>query len=63
MKAERFLKKYANYQKKCIAGYSWMEKKYKEKAYVKIDNAISARGRGLVTVDEAIRCILECLEE
>lgn len=62
MKTERFLKEYANYQKKCIAGYTLLEKKYKEKAYTKIYNALNARGRGLITVDEAIRCILECLD-
>lgn len=61
MKVERFLKEYASYQKKCIAGYSLMEKKYKEKASIKINTALSAREKGLITVDEAIKQILECL--
>ncbi len=62
MKVERFLKEYANYQKKCIAGYPLMKEKYKERAYAKIDTALSAREKSGITVDEAIRDIVECMD-
>lgn len=38
-----------------------MEEKYKEKAYKTIDNTLVVKEKGLITVDEAIRQILECL--
>ncbi len=59
---EKFIKEYANYQKKSISNRALMKEEYKEKAYIKINNALSLRGRGLITVDEAIRCILDCFE-
>ncbi len=62
MQVERFIREYANSQKKSISNYALMKEECKEKAYMKINNALSARERGLITVDEAIRCILNCFE-
>ncbi len=62
MQVERFIREYANSQKKSISNCALMKEEYKEKAYIKINNALSARERGLITVNEAIRCILNCFE-
>ena len=62
MKLERFIKEYASFQKMAITSNELMQDKYKEKAIINIDNALKAKERGLLTVDETIKSILQCLQ-
>lgn len=62
MKVERFIKEYANYKKNFICSCELMKTEYKEKALSKIDNVIKAKEKGLITVDETIKLILECCQ-
>lgn len=62
MQVERFIREYASSQKKTISNDTLIKEEYKEKAYIKINNALSTREKGLITVDETIRSILNCFE-
>lgn len=55
---ERFLKEYANYQKSTFVDNRLMISEIKERAVATIDRALKAHDRGLITVDETIRMIL-----
>lgn len=57
---ERFIKEYANYQKKYMSNNELMLDKIKDKAIKKIDRALQARERGLITVNETMKLIMEC---
>lgn len=63
MKVERFITEYANSRKRDIIANDLMRENIKADAIVKIDGAVRARERGLITVDETIRLILECFEK
>ena len=62
MKVERFIKEYANYKKNDYKSNELMKEDYKIKAINKIDRALTLRERGMITVDEAIRTILEAID-
>ena len=57
---ERFIKEYANYQKKYMSNNELMLDKIKDRAIKKIDRALQARERGLITVNETMKLIMEC---
>nr|DAP79618.1 MAG TPA: hypothetical protein [Caudoviricetes sp.] len=56
---ERFIREYANYQKKNVSNILVNEEHRKE-AVRRIDRAVKAREKDLVTVDETIKMILAC---
>jgi len=56
---ERFIKEYANYKKKSYQRNTLLQQEYKDEALNRIDKALKSKERGLITVDEAIRIILE----
>lgn len=62
MKVERFLQEYANHKKKSILECELMKEEIKTKAIKSINNTLKAKERGLITVDEAIKNILECCQ-
>jgi len=59
---ERFVKEYANYKKRNISNNELMLSEIKDKAVKKINGALRARERELITADETIRLIMECYE-
>lgn len=63
MKVERFITEYANSRKRNIIANDLMKENFKADAIAKIDGAVRARERGIITVDEIIRLILECFEK
>ena len=63
MKVERFITEYANSRKRNIIANDLMRENFKADAITKIDGAVRARERGLITVDETIRLILECFKK
>ena len=63
MKVERFIKEYANYKKNEYKSNTLMKEGLKYKAITKIDNVLLLKKRGLITVDEAIKSILEANDD
>lgn len=63
MKVERFITEYANSRKRNIIANDLMRENFKADAITKIDGAVRARERGLITVDETIQLILECFKK
>ena len=63
MKVERFITEYANSRKRNIIANDLMRENFKADAIAKIDGAVRARERGLITVDETIQLILECFKK
>ena len=63
MKVERFIKEYANYQKKSINSNELMKQEYKQKALNRMDNILKAKERGIITVDETILSIVNILND
>ena len=59
---ERFIKEYANYTKSCIIHNDLMKQDIKQKALEKIKKSIRAREKGLITVDETMKLIMNCFE-
>lgn len=59
---ERFIKEYANYKKKQIENYTLMKEEYKTEAIKRIENTLKEKERGLITVDETMKNILNCFE-
>lgn len=59
---ERFIKEYTRYKKLQILHCELMEKEKKTDALKNIDKALKAREKGLITVDETIKCIMNCFE-
>lgn len=59
-KIPRFVKEYANYQKKFAK--TLPNKEYATKAKEKIDRVVRVLERGLITVDEAMNAIYHCFE-
>lgn len=62
VKIPRFMKEYANYQKQSISNCELMKQEIKEKVFTKIDNALRATERGLITIDEGMKSIMNCFE-
>lgn len=60
LKVERFIKEYAAYQKRYIKeeAFFFTEEK-KIEAIKKIDRTVKCRQNGLITVEEAIKMIME----
>lgn len=59
-KAERFIREYASYQKKYVKEKAFFfTEKQKEDAIKKIDRTVKFRQAGLITVDEALKMIME----
>ena len=60
LKAERFIREYAAYQKRYVKekAFFFTEEK-KIKAIKKIDRAVKFRQAGQITVEEAIKMIME----
>lgn len=56
---ERYIKEYANAKIKRIKSNILMQKPLKETAINQINNALKIRERGLITIDETIKVILE----
>lgn len=59
-KLPRFLKEYANHKKQSITNNELMQEKYKEKGVSNIDKALKAYEKGLITIDESMKMILDC---
>lgn len=59
---ERFIKEYANHKKKAIVKNTMMQEEKKKEALKHIEKTLNARNRGLITIDEAIRNILDCFD-
>lgn len=53
----RFVKEYANFQKKSISGNEQMKSDLKDKALFTIDKALSLAERNMITVNEAMRIL------
>lgn len=53
----RFVKEYANFQKKSISGNEEMKPDLKNKALSTIDKALSLTERNMITVNEAMRIL------
>jgi hypothetical protein len=58
---ERFLTEYANYEKKLFKNNKLMQQEYKDKAIERINKILQCREKGLITIDETINGILNCL--
>ena len=59
-KAERFVREYASYQKKYVKEKAFFfTEEQKEDAIKKIDRTVKFRQAGLITVDEALKMIME----
>ena len=58
---ERFLTEYANYKKRLFKNNKLMQQEYKDKAIERIDNSLQCKEEGLITIDETINGILNCL--
>ena len=63
MMVERYIREYANACKKEIEGNTEMKDSVKDHAIEVINKAVKMRDRGLITVDEAIKMILERYKE
>lgn len=59
---ERFIKEYANHKKKAIIENTMMQEEKKKEALKHIEKTLDLRNRGLITIDEAIRNILDCFD-
>lgn len=57
---ERFIKEYANYQKRIISNNELMRPEIKNMAIKKINGALRARERGLIIPDDAVKLIMDC---
>lgn len=55
----RFLREYASCKKKGIQKNPYWDKSRKEKACEDIDRVLRSRRRGMITVDEALKSIME----
>ena len=63
VKIPRFMKEYASYTKKSIFNSELMMDEIKQKAIVKIDKALQLTEKGLITIDEGMKLIVNCFEE
>ena len=56
---ERFIKEYANYKMKDIESNGLIVKEIKNKKIDRINKSLKLKENGLITIDEAIKTILE----
>lgn len=63
VKIPRFMKEYASYTKKSIFNSELMMDEIKQKTIVKIDKALQLTEKGLITIDEGMKLIVNCFEE
>lgn len=61
-KIPRFIKEYAIYTKQSISNSKLIEKGIKEKAIVKVNKALQLTEKGLITIDEGMKSIMNCFE-
>ena len=62
VKIPRFMKEYASYTKQSISNCELMKPEIKEKAITKIDNTLRVTEKGLITIDEGMKSIMNCFE-
>ena len=62
VKIPRFMKEYASYTKQSILNCELMKPEIKEKAITKIDDALRVTEKGLITIDEGMKSIMNCFE-
>ena len=62
VKIPRFIKEYASYTKKSIFNSELMNYEIKQKAIKNIDKALHLTERGLITIDEGMKLIINCFE-
>ena len=60
---KRFIKEYANYQKKSIINNELMKKDIKEYGLSRIDKILEITKRGLISTDEAMNLISNIFNE
>lgn len=62
LKVERFIKEYASYQKRYIKEKAFFFKEEKKtEAIKKVNCVVKLRQDGLITVDEALKMIMEVI--
>lgn len=63
VKIPNFMKEYASYTKKSIFNSDLMMDEIKQKAIKKVNRALYLTERGLITIDEGLKLIVNCFEE
>lgn len=63
MTIEPYIKQYAKAKKKSILNNELMRKEFKQNGIKNIENAIKFRERGLITDDERIKMIADCMSD
>lgn len=63
MTIEPYIKQYAKAKKKAILNNELMGEIIKQNGVKNIDKAIKFRERGLITVDECIKMIADCMSD
>ena len=61
-KIPRFMKEYANFQKQSICNGELIKQEIKDKATENVDKALRTYERGLITINEAMKLIMNCLK-
>ena len=56
------MKEYANFQKQSICNGELIKQEIKDKATENVDQALRIYERGLITINEAMKLIMNCLE-
>lgn len=62
-KIPRYMKEYANAQRKSYVNNELMQKKYKDAALKIIGNVLKNAERGLITIDEGMKALCDPLNE
>ena len=62
VKIPRFIKEYASYTKKSVFNSKSMNDEIKQKSIKNIDKALHLTEKGLITIDEGMKLILNCFE-
>lgn len=58
----RYMKEYANAQRKSYANNELMQKKYKDAAIEIIEHTLKKTERGLITIDEGMKALCNPLD-
>ena len=61
-KIPRFIKEYAIYTKQSISNSKFMKKEIKEKAIAEVNKALQLTEKGLMTIDEGMKSIMNCFK-
>lgn len=59
----RYMKEYANAQRKCYANNELMQKKYKDAAVETIERILKNVDRGLITINEGMKLLCNPLDK